>query len=329
MREITSMTRKLTTKFWLALCLIVVTSPAALAEYTVGIDDVLDIVFWQAAELNQTAVVNSDGKISLSVIGEITAAGLTPSALGRKIVEQVSRFNRDISQATVTVTAYYSQTVFVEGEVMAPGRYAREVIPDLWTIIKEMGGVSAVGDLRNVKIIRGSGSDLGKILSVDVLSAVSSRDLSRLPKIMPHDVIRVSRTLSGIPSTGVPAETEGGRNVYYVVGAVARPGVYTLESGLSILEAIAIAGGALPTAKLKGIMVNSRVGEYANVYTIDMDKQMKQGSPSRYVLRPEDAIVVPEKGGTFLGVGFSALRDVLTFGTTITSTILLIDRFKQ
>jgi protein involved in polysaccharide export with SLBB domain len=329
MREMTGMTRKLTTKFWLALCLIVALSPAAFAEYIVGIDDVLDIVFWQAPELKQVAVVNSDGKISLSVIGEITAAGLTTSALGRKIVEQVSRFNRDISQATVTVTEYNSQTVFVEGEVMAPGRYAREVIPDLWTIIKEMGGVSAVGDLRNVKIIRGSGSDLGKIISVDVLSAVSSRDFSSLPKILPHDVIRVPRTLSGIPSTGAPTETEGGRNVYYVVGAVARPGVYTLESGLGLLEAIAIAGGTLPTANLKGIMVNSRAGEYANVYTINISKQMKQGSPSRYMLRSEDAIIVPEKGGTLLGVGFGALRDVLTFGTTITSTILLIDRFKQ
>ena len=329
MREVTGMTRKLTTKLWLALCLIVALSPAAFAEYTVGIDDVLDIVFWQAAELNQTAVVNSDGKISLSVIGEITAAGLTPSALGRKIVEQVSRFNRDISQATVTITGYNSQTVFVEGEVMAPGRYAREVIPDLWAIIKEMGGVTTVGDLRNVKIIRGSGSDLGKILSVDVLSAVSSRDLSSLPKIQAHDVIQVPRTLSGIPGTGIPTETGGGRNVFYVVGAIARPGVYNLEAGLSLLEAIALAGGTMPTANLKGIIVNSRVGEYANVYTINMEKQMKRGSPSRYLLRPEDAIVVPEKGGTLLGVGFGALRDVLTFGTTITSTILLIDRFNK
>jgi polysaccharide biosynthesis/export protein len=323
------MTRELTTKLWLALCLILVLSSAAFAEYTVGIDDVLQIVFYQKPELNQITVVNSEGKISLSVIGEITAAGLTPSALGRKIVEQVSRFDRDISQATVTVTSYNSQTVFVEGEVTAPGRYAREVIPDLWAIIKEMGGVTAVGDLRNVKIIRGSGSDLGKILSVDVLSAVSSRDFSNLPKIMPHDVIQIPRTLSGIPGTGIPTETGGGRNVFYVVGAVVKPGVYNLEAGLSLVEAIALAGGTQPTANLKGIMVNSRIGEYANVYTINMEKQMKQGSPSRYLLRSEDAIIVPEKGGSFLGIGFSALRDALTFGTTITSTILLIDRFKQ
>ena len=63
--------------------------------------------------------------------------------------------------------------------------------------------------------------------------------------------------------------------------------------------------------------------------TINMDKQMKQGNPSRYLLCSEDAIIVPEKCDTFLGVGFNVLRDALTFGTTTKSTIMLIDRFKQ
>lgn len=314
---------------WLVIGLLVALTPTAFAEYTIGIDDVLQIVFWQAPDQNQTAIVNSEGKISLSIIGEITAAGLTPTALSRKIVEQVSRFNRDISQATVTVTGFNSQTVFVEGEVVAPGRYAKEVIPDLWTIIKEMGGVSPVGDLRNVRIIRGSGGDLGKILSVDVLTAVSNRDVSSLPKIQPHDVIQVPRSLSGLPSTGLPTETSGGRNVYYVVGAVAKPGVYTLEAGLSLIEAIAIAGGTSPNANLKCVRVSSRIGDLANVYTVNMEKQTREGGPSRYLLRSEDAIVVPEKGGTFLGVSMNALRDVLTFSSTMISTILLVDRFNK
>jgi polysaccharide export outer membrane protein len=302
-------------------------SPAAHAEYTIGIDDVLQIVFWQAGELNQTVTVNSDGRITLSVIGEITAAGLSPSALGRKVVEQVSRFNRDISQATVTVAAYNSQTVFVEGEIVSPGRYAREVVPDLWSIIKEMGGVTPFGDLRNVKIIRGSGSDLGKIVSVDVLTAVTNRDLSSLPKVFPHDVIQIPRTASGLPSSGLPTEASAPRNVYYVVGAVARPGVYSLDAGLGVLEAIALAGGTSPTANLKSVKINSKIGDYANVYSFNMEKQMKLGNPQRYILRPEDAIVVPERSAAFLG-GFNAFRDLLTVTATVMSTYLLF-RYKR
>ncbi len=319
------MTKKVLINLGVALALLLSLAPAAYAEYTIGIDDVLQIVFWQAADLNQTVTVNSDGKITLSVIGDITAAGLTPTALGRKIVEQVSRFNRDISQATVTVAAYNSQAVYVEGEVMAPGKYSHEVIPDLWSIIKEMGGVTAFGDLRNVKIVRGTGPDVGKIIAVDVQTAVSNRNVESLPKIMPHDVIQVPRTISGVTTTGMPtqAETTTGRNIYYVVGAVAKPGVYSLESGLSVIEAIAIAGGTLPTANLKSVKINSKMGEFSNVYTINMDKQIKTGSPQRYSLRPEDAVVVPEKGGNFFG-SFAAFRDILAVFATVVSTYILI-----
>ena len=117
------------------------------------------------------------------------------------------------------------------------------------------------------------------------------------------------------------------RNVYYVVGAVAKPGVYTLEAGLGVLEAIAIAGGTLTDGESESrVMVNSKIGEYANVYTINMEKQMKQGNPQRYLLRSEDAIVVPEKSAAFLGSGFNALRDVLTFGHLDSTSTILADR---
>jgi protein involved in polysaccharide export with SLBB domain len=312
-----------------ALITILFLCPIAMADYTIGNDDLLEVVFWQSPLLNQSVVVNSDGKITLAVIGDITAAGLTPSALAKKIVEQISRFNRDISQATVTVTSYVSKTVFVEGEVASPGRYAREVIPDLWTIIKEMGGATAVGDLRNVKIVRGGTVDLGKIISVDVLAAVSSRDFSGLPKIHPHDVIQVPRTMSGVSTTGISMENTGTRNVYYVVGAVARPGVYTLESGMGVLEAIAIAGGTLPSANLNEVRINSRAGDFSNVYRFDMDKQTRLGTPQRYILRPEDAIVVKDRGTGFFSATFPILRDVVALAGTVVTTWLLIRTYQR
>jgi polysaccharide export outer membrane protein len=310
------------------LCLVLLLTRDALAEYVIDIDDALQVTFWQQASLNQSVVVNSDGKITLSVIGDITAAGLTPPDLSRKIVEQVSRFNRDISQATVVVVAYNSQTVFVEGEVVSPGRFAREVIPDLWTIIKEMGGVTQFGDLRNIKVIRGGTEEPGKVIAVDVLNAVSNRDFSSLPKISPHDIIQVPRTISGTPTTGINAENTSARNVYYVLGAVARPGAYTLESGLGLLEALSLAGGATATANLKSVYISSKSGDYANVYSINLDKQMKKGTPQRYILQPEDAILIPDGGGGVLGIGAAVLSNFASFSSTITSTILLIDRLR-
>lgn len=322
------MTRKFTVSLMVIALWFVLAPGAARADYVIGIDDVLHVSFWQQPTLDQTVTVNADGKVTLSVIGEITAAGLTTAQLSRKIVEQVSRFNRDISQATVVVTAYNSQTVFVEGQVVTPGRYAREVIPDIWTIIKEMGGVTATGDLTNVRLIRGGAVDPGTVLTVDVLSAIRSRDFSKLPEVHAKDIIRVPPTLGGVPAAMATVEPEATRGVFYIVGAVARPNVYTLDAKIDLFEAIALAGGTSPDADLKSIRVSSKSGEYANVYEVNLDKQLKSGSPKRYILQPEDAIYVPLRRGGF-GGGFNLFRDIVTLGTTITSTILLIDRINN
>lgn len=311
----------------LAIFMILVLGPAvSRAEYTIGVDDVLEVVFWQAPELNQVVTVNADGMISLSVAGEITAAGLTPSELGRKVVEHVSRFNRSISQAVVTVKQYNSNTVFVEGEVRAPGRYAREVIPDLWAIIKEMGGVTEFGDLRNVKIIRGGQVDQGKVVTVDVLQAVTSKNIGGLPRVYPRDIIRIGRLPTGVPDGGIPAEVDTRRNIYYVTGAVARPGAYTLEPGMDLLEALAVAGGHGSAGDLKDIRISSKMDGYSNVYRINLERMLKRGDVPRYIVQPEDAIVVMERRSGLFGTGLAVLRDVLTLGGSITSFILLFDR---
>ena len=302
--------------------------PAA-AEYIIGVDDVLEVVFWQQADLNQTVVVNAEGKITLKVAGEITAAGLNPSQLGRKIVENVSRFNRDISQAVVTVTQYNSNTVFVEGGVIMPGRYAREVIPDLWTIIKEMGGVAEQGDLRNVQIIRGGTQDQGRIISVDVLDAVISKNLASLPKVYPRDIIRVGRLPEGLTGGTLPGEPNARRDEFYITGAVARPGRYTLDAGMDLLEAIAVAGGYSQNADLKKVRIGSKLDGYANVYTVDLKQRIEKGGAPRYILSQEDAIVVPERRAGVFGTGLGAFRDILTLGASITSIVLLIDRFSN
>ncbi len=322
------MTRKLLLPILLLILIGVAAPEIARADYVIGIDDVLQVSFWQAPTLDQSVVVNADGKITLSVIGEITAAGLTTSQLSRKIVEQVSRFNRDISQATVVVTAFNSQTVFVEGEVVSPGRYAREVIPDIWTVIKEMGGPTATGDLSNVRLIRGGAVDPGTVLTVDVLSAIRSRDFSQLPEVHAKDIIRVPPTLGGVPTNINLAESEARRNVFYIVGAVTRPNAYSLDARLDLIEAIALAGGTTPDADLKKIRVSSKSGDYANVYEVNLDKQLKTGSPQRYLLKPEDAIYIPARSGG-VGSGFNLFRDIITLGTTITSTVLLIDRLGE
>ena len=131
----------------LILAVLALAGPASADEYIIGTGDVLQISFWQDPEMDQVVAVRQDGKITLSIIGEITASGFTSRELSEKVASNVSLYHKKISQAAVTVVGFNSQMIFVTGQVSLPGKRTFEVIPDIWTIIKEAGGTNEVADL--------------------------------------------------------------------------------------------------------------------------------------------------------------------------------------
>lgn len=296
-------------------------------EYKIGAEDVLAITFWQQPQLNTNVRVNQDGTIVLPVIGSITAAGLTPTDLATKIVGKISFFNRNISQASVVVTQYGSKKVYVNGYVMQPGKYAFEVIPDLWKIILEAGGPAETAKLDQVKIIRG-GAESGKTLTVDLTEFLSEGNLSRLPPIYPGDTIQVP----GVNPRAVDSEgaSVGGiksaqviEDVVYIYGQVARPGGYQFTRNLSLLEAIIIAGGPTPLAKLDEVKIIMKGERYSTVATLNLETYAKQGTPAPFLLKAGDTIFIPEKKSSVIvqtlqrGILYEVMRVVLTAGTSI------------
>src|SRR5438067_5941085 len=94
----------------------------ALPEYRIGIEDVLDIAVWNVAELQKTVPVRPDGKISLPLVNDVVAAGLTPMELREHLTKQIGAFvqNPDVS---VVVREIRSMKISVLGQVRTPGRY--------------------------------------------------------------------------------------------------------------------------------------------------------------------------------------------------------------
>lgn len=297
------------------------------AEYKIGPEDVLTITFWQDPSLNQQVTVRQDGKITVSVIGEITAAGLTPSELAAKISDQVSRYNKNVSQATVEVLQYNSHKVFITGQVLSPGKYAFEIIPNVWELIKEAGGITPLGDLSNVVIIRGS-VNKGEILHVNLADLISKEDVSKFPALYPDDIVEVKRTSSetgpGLPS----ASMQERKNIIYVIGRVSRPGTVNLEPGMDCLDAISLAGGPTPDADLSAVKVFNKQDAYSNVTTVDIKKRSEKGTPGLYVLRPEDTVYIPGGEGGFWS-SFGRVGDIVAILGTLVSTYLLVDRVRQ
>ena len=100
----------------------VVNTAAATAEYTIGPEDVLDISVWKNPELSRKVPVRPDGRVSLPLINDIQAAGLTPSALREQLAKRLAEFVPS-AEVSVIVSEVQSLRVSVVGAVKTPGRF--------------------------------------------------------------------------------------------------------------------------------------------------------------------------------------------------------------
>jgi len=308
----------------LLLLLVAVGHPIKAAdEYVIGTEDVLKISFWQDPTLDQSVTVRQDGKITLSIIGEITAAGLTSRELAQAIEQNVSLYNKKISQATVTVVSFNSQKIFISGQVLQSGKKTYEVIPDIWTVIKEAGGASDLGDLTRVAIIRSKESG-GEVVTVNVLEAVAQGTLDKLPKLKSGDTIEVPKMAGGVPGRQLAAEFGERQNLFYILGQVRSPGIQSYESGMDIFDAVGKAGGTTDLADLRKVTIISKNGAGSTVINVDLKKRQVAGQARRIVIKPEDTIVIGEKKHALLS--WNQIRDFSAVAGTVVSFIYLINR---
>lgn len=296
-------------------------SPAT--EYIIGSGDVLKISFWQDSELDQLVSVRQDGKVTLSIIGEITAAGLTSRELSEKIARNVSLYHKQISQAAVTVIGFNSQKVFVSGQVVLPGKKTFEVIPDLWTVIKESGGATETADLTRITVIR-SGENGGERITVNLLEAIADGKIENLPKLKSGDTIEIPRMAGGVPGRQLTTDYSERKNLYYVLGQVRMPGTHAYEEGIDIFDAIGSAGGTTEIADLNNVKIISKIGSGSSVIKVNLREYQADGQARRVLIKPEDTVVISEKKRSFLSWG--QIRDIAAVAGTIISFVYLIDR---
>jgi polysaccharide biosynthesis/export protein len=98
-------------------------APEPPADYVIGADDTLHISVWKEPDLNATLPVRPDGKISLPLLDDVQASGLTPMQLAGSIHDKLKKYIAD-PRVTVVVTAMNSRRLFVTGEVLHPGTMA-------------------------------------------------------------------------------------------------------------------------------------------------------------------------------------------------------------
>ncbi len=130
------------------------------ADYVIGTDDVLIVMFRREKDMTAEVGVRPDGKITLPLLNDVQAAGLTPDQLRVRVTEAAKRFVEDPS-VTVMVKQINSRKVFVTGQVGKPGAYPIGDRMTVMQLISMAGGLSEYAKQKNIVIIREAGARPG------------------------------------------------------------------------------------------------------------------------------------------------------------------------
>jgi polysaccharide export outer membrane protein len=132
-------------------------------DYIIGANDTLHISVWKEPDLTESLPVRPDGKISLPLLNDVVAAGLTPTQLADSITTRLKKFIAD-PRVTVVVTAMNSQKVYILGEVLHPGSMSLQ--PNM-SVLQALAsaGFSQFANTKGIYILR---SDNGKQQKIPV-----------------------------------------------------------------------------------------------------------------------------------------------------------------
>jgi polysaccharide export outer membrane protein len=127
-------------------------APEVPSDYVIGADDTLHVTVWKEPDMSVTLPVRPDGKISIPLLDDVQAAGMTPMQLANSIKEKLKKYIAD-PRVTVVVTAMNSRRVFVTGEVTHTGAIA--LMPNM-TVLQALAsaGFTQFANLKNIYILR-------------------------------------------------------------------------------------------------------------------------------------------------------------------------------
>jgi len=122
-------------------------------NYVIGAQDMLDISVWKEPEFTRTVPVRPDGKISLPLLNDVQASGLTPTQLSTEITDSLEKFMTN-PQVTVIVTQTNSQRIYLLGEINHSGAYTLTPQMTVMQAISNAGGPTAFAHSTKIYVLR-------------------------------------------------------------------------------------------------------------------------------------------------------------------------------
>jgi polysaccharide export outer membrane protein len=245
--------------------------------FRLGSGDVVQLQVWGRPELSGRHVVGPDGVITVPVAGPLRVGSLTRDEAAERVRQSLDRYYV-APRVSFSVEQYQSNRVTVLGRVAQPGQLAFDKPPTLLEVLAKAGSLPVIdkqATLTRCAIFRGR----DKVIWVDLKRLLNGGDVRLNLRMRPDDLVY-------IPDS---ADT-----MVYVLGAVHRPGAYRLTPDMSVMDALATAGGPNDDA------MPSEIGIYRParqaVQRISLQNLMDNRQPVNFALEEGDVVFVPRSG---------------------------------
>jgi polysaccharide biosynthesis/export protein len=164
------------------------TAPSVPVDYVIGADDMLHISVWKEPDMTVTLPVRPDGKVSIPLLNDVQAAGMTPMQLAGSITEKLKKYIAD-PRVTVVVTAMNSQRIYVTGEVAHSG--PMPLLPGM-TVLQALSsaGFTQFSNLKSIYLLRTQGGQQTKI-PFKYKDAIKGKNTQTDLELKPGDTIVV------------------------------------------------------------------------------------------------------------------------------------------
>ena len=261
--------------------------------YTIGPNDVLNVVVWDHPQLNLPPAtsglatdaasissvgngynVNAEGAIQFPYVGRIKLSGLTEDQARDALAEKLGKFIKK-PDITLRVQAYRSARVYVEGDVRSPGGFSiNDVALTLPEAIARAGGFLATADRSSVSITRGGTTTL-----------VDLPQLARLG-LNPGQIL--------LASGDIVLVVNRDESKVFVLGEVLRPSAVQMRNGrMTLNEALGESGGiSQVSGDARQVFVLRNGGGVAEVYHLDISNSSSYILTSSFDLKPRDVVFV-------------------------------------
>jgi polysaccharide export outer membrane protein len=260
--------------------------------------DLIDIAVYNVPELTTKARISAKGEIYLPLIDYINVAGLTAEEAEALIQKQLSDggFVKN-PHVTLFVDQYASQGASILGEVVRPGVYPVPGQQRLFDLISSAGGFTEKAG-KSITIAHRDQPD--KPTTVPLSRNVSDNPESNIP-ILPGDTIIVRKA-----------------DLVYVVGDVGRPSGFLMDSAhLTVLQAIALAGGTTHTANLGGTRIIHRGPDGLTETPVELKKILRAKAPD-VTMQADDILFVPTSATkVFAGRAMEAAMQAATAASIV------------